>query len=710
MKVRLTLFSLLLLFTFHSGMSQGVPKAAKCAFNKGYRQFLHFDYLRALPNLKEAANLDPAHPKYQFILGRCLFESWQERASLAAFQRAYQLDAGADPHLNYYLARALHVNGEYDKAMSHYQLDLNNYSSDSKDYLDTELRIKQCESAMRMQKESYKNYQVKNMGQYVNSCWPEYAATFADNFNYMLYTTRRPSKHSDPTGTKYLPEDVSEEVYSAHYEDGIWAQAQRFRKPIHVFSHDASVALSEDGQTMVYYNDRNYGDIYVSHQEEGKWSKRESIGSTINTEKYHEPSVFISLDNANLFFVSNKPDGQGGLDIYVSGKDASNQWGEGTNLGSKINSAYDEDSPFLSDNGKMLYFSSNGPNSMGGFDIFKCEKQPDGSWGNPENLGPGINSPGDDIFFYPRRDGQGFYFSSDRPGGMGDMDIYSGQLGDIDAPGAPLTQVEGSVVNKSDNEPMNAQVTLIDPVSGETVKVESTSAADPKFNFTFPKGVKEFDISVKVDAPASSMNGDFIGGTVKDAQTGQPLMGTVKVTEIATGKVLATVSTNPVNGKFLTSIPNQGKYKVEASSNTYSTGLSDLTLSGVIPDKAKTMEIKLTKSVDPDFTLKGQYFASTKWDLLPGGMGEMNNVVSILKKYPNFKLEIVGHTDDLSTEEYNMELSEKRANAVKNYYIKQGIDPSRLVSRGMGKSQPLNDNGDDAKRALNRRVELFIIK
>lgn len=715
MRQRFTLLVMAFLLGATSLLAQDAAKEAAKAYRKGMHRFKQYDYLRSLPHLKSAANLGPSMAKYHFAVGKCLYYAWKERESLPYLQRAWAIDHNVDPEIHYFLGRTLHLNGDFTQAIDHYREDLRNYESENDaNYQATLLRIKQCETAIKLSDSDYKDYEVDNMGEFVNSGWPDYAATFAADYNYMLFTSRRPAKDADAARSRYLPEDVNEEVFSSHYENGTWAQTQRFRKPIHVFNHDASVSLSEDGQTMVYYQGRNYGDIYVSRQEEeGKWSKRTSIGPTINTDKYQEPSVFIADDGGTILFVSSKPGGQGGLDIYMAPSAGNGAWGEGDNLGSAINTAYDEDAPFLSENGKVLYFASNGPTSMGGYDIFKCEKQPNGSWGTPVNLGPGINSPGDDIYFYPRRDGQGFFLSSDRPGGLGDMDLYYAHVADIDKPGPLTTALGGTVVDRQSNEPVNASVTLTDPVTGETV-VEMVSKADQTFSFTLPKAGKNYDLKVKVDAPAANptgvIPGNYIAGTLKDAENKMPLSGTIRVVDNNTGTVLNTVSTDPSNGFFMVSVPGKGNYSLQANSPAYESADEKMMFTGMVPDKYKNIDLMLRRGPEADFTLKGQNFASTQWNLLPQGRTEMDKVVALMKKNGNVKLSIVGHTDDLGGAEYNLDLSRKRAEAVKQYLVDHGIAADRMVTQGMGQTQPLNDNGDDGKRAMNRRVELYIIK
>ncbi|HHG84077.1 MAG TPA: hypothetical protein ENJ82_04945, partial [Bacteroidetes bacterium] len=347
-------------------------KQAKKAFRKGKRYYKRSDFIRATPFLKEAFNLDPENAEYAFKAGRSIFEGDHPRESLQYLVSAYNLDINIDKAINFYLGRSMHLNHLFEEAIVHYRADLPRLDQEDWYYGDTEQRIEQCKNAPDVLKHPV-NYKIENLGEFVNTEYPEYSSTFADNYSYMIYTTRRPRKLRQRQRRRYHVEDINEEVYEAQEVNGVWMKSKLFTRPIPRWTHDASITLSEDGNTMIYYVDnRNYGDVYISKNEDGKWSKRESIGENINTKEYNEPSVYITDEGQTLYWVSDKPDGVGNKDIYVSKLQGDGSWGEGTLIGSGINTSADEDSPFITEDGKKLVFASRGHNSMGGYDLFYC--------------------------------------------------------------------------------------------------------------------------------------------------------------------------------------------------------------------------------------------------------------------------------------------------------------------------------------------------
>jgi Tol biopolymer transport system component len=189
---------------------------------------------------------------------------------------------------------------------------------------------------------------------------------------------------------------------------------------------DSSLAFSPDGTTLFVYKDDGGGDIYFSERnKDGTWSSLEALPGVINSS-YRESSISITKDGELLYFASERPGGFGGSDIYVCTKDSRGEWSRVKNLGSAINTEYDEDGPFIDYDGKALYFSSRGRKGMGGFDIFKSNllDKEKNECSDPENMGYPINSPDDDVFFSGTKDGKRWYYSSVRGDGLGYSDIY----------------------------------------------------------------------------------------------------------------------------------------------------------------------------------------------------------------------------------------------------------------------------------------------
>lgn len=693
---------------------QAQDKASRRAFRKGNVYYKRYDYIKAVPFLKEAHNLDPENAKYAFMLGKSVFLSDQPREALRYLTNAYNLDRTIDADMDYFMARSLHHNGYFEEAITHYQSDIANYNGkDEWRKIDNQARVKQCQNAPEVVGNALQ-YQVKNLGEFVNSPYPEYAATYSAGYDYMIFTTRRPRKLTQMVRRRYHAEDINEEVYESTLLNGEWVRSRIFAKPIPRFQHDASIALSPDGQTLIYYIDRrnNHGDVYISTRgEDGKWSKRQSIGDNINSKAFNEPSVAFSLDGQTLFWVSDREGGAGLKDIYVSTKDANGVWGEGRNL-SQLNTEYDDDAPFISADGKSLYFSSRGHNSIGGYDIFVSKLQPNGDWGKPENIGFPINSFGDDIYFVKEEGGEGFYFTSDRPGGFGEKDLYYGAPSTIEAT-PNTTVVAGRVSDKLSNDPLIAEVSLVDTKSGKTIATTSTDE-NGRYRFQLPNCGQEYAVNVVVPAGRAEPlveTGSYqvVSGRVEDAFTTSPLGSVVELVDPSSGAVVETVNTNPTTGNYLFVVESGRKYMLRARSQEYLPFYEEFSISPKGEVQSHYDIIGLQKQNEPNkLVITWQFFDTDKFIIKKDYLADLDNVIAVLNKVPTMNLNIIGHTDSDASEDYNLKLSEGRAQSVADYLVSKGIDRNRLNTAGLGESMPIYPNEGESKK-WNRRVELFLI-
>ncbi|MCI1751487.1 MAG: hypothetical protein LKM36_01080 [Flavobacteriales bacterium] len=298
---------------------------------------------------------------------------------------------------------------------------------------------------------------IRNLGTNINSPAHDYCPIITAEGNTMYFTSRR-------KGTMGSLKDASgqefEDIYTATSTNGEWATAANVGAPLNTEAQDATVGLGKDGNEMIIYRaDATMldGDLFIASKLQGRWQEPVRMTDAINSDA-HEPSATISPDGAEIYFSSDRAGGFGGRDLYRIRRLPNGEWSLPLNLGPKINTQFDEDAPFMHSDGTTLFFSSNGHNTMGGFDIFKASlTDPDlNTWATPENMGYPLNTVNDDIYFCLSADGRTGYFSSERPNGLGGQDIYQAIF--------PVNQIEyqlvrGVVVNGND-VPLKASIVL----------------------------------------------------------------------------------------------------------------------------------------------------------------------------------------------------------------------------------------------------------
>lgn len=450
-----------------------------------------WQYVDALFHYLNAWSINPDNAALNYKIGRAYLETYNKEKSLSFLEDAYALDPNVSYDLPLLLARSYHLNYMFDKALVMYEQFLTTKNRDVKPFevASAELGLMQTYQAIAMFTNP-RNYLVKTTGDEINSLYPDYCPVVTSDGTTMYYTSRRPGTTGggrDARDFKY-----NEDIYKAELREGRWTTRQMGQITFNSETHDATVGISEDGSTMLIYRGLNGGDLYVSQQSNWEsWSEPTAL-TEINTE-WKESSAAISPDGDMLYFTSDRPGGYGGLDIYVSVLKADGRWGNPINLGSTINSAYDEEGISLGINGDVLYFSSNGPASMGGYDVFRSGHDENG-WSVPQNMGYPLNTPDDDVFFTFTGDETYAYFSSERSDGYGSQDIYELQL--IPEKN-PMLLLSGLVVDKLSGLPVeNSDVMIVDENGIETGIWNDLGTGTPMYSVEIESG-KTYFISVR---------------------------------------------------------------------------------------------------------------------------------------------------------------------------------------------------------------------
>lgn len=240
--------------------------------------------------------------------------------------------------------------------------------------------------------------EIEALGSAINSDFDDYAPVITADGEYMYFTSRRPFTDREKKRNK----ESSENIYEAIWDDvrKEWLPAEPLQSPINIPKRfNSNVAISNDGQRLLKYQDDGYGngDIYETYLSGNTWSTPVSLGPEINSES-HESSASIAPDGRTIYFVSDRKGGEGKRDIWKATKDKDGNWTDAENLGKTINTSKNEEAVFIHPDGKTLYFSSQGHNSIGGYDIFKSEMKADATWGTPKNMGEPINTADNDFF------------------------------------------------------------------------------------------------------------------------------------------------------------------------------------------------------------------------------------------------------------------------------------------------------------------------
>ncbi len=399
-----------------SSSAQGEQHDLKLA-NKEYN---FENYIDALPYYIKLSESHPRLAEYYFKLGVCYFNVNSFSESLIALEKYKNLVEGdkIDKHFHFWYARALHLNDRFDEAIEEYTLyTFNNKSHHQISDYDN-LYIEQVQVARRLESLPVVGITVRNLGKTVNSRYNEHNAIISNDWGRLYFTSNR-SIDSVMSIHHHHPDRI---FVSKRVNFGNWSPPELIKGALNEELNVSCVELIENDSKMLVHKDAHHGDLFISTKSDSGWLEPNPM-NMINSWGV-EDDAYISFDGRKIIFATDLHSENGDLDLYIVELKEDSTWSDPKSLGNVINSEFDEDSPFLSKDGKTLYFSSNGSNSMGGFDVFKSELSTDDSWGEPKNLGYPFNSSANDFNFYFDEERRVGLLSSQRAGGFGGMDVY----------------------------------------------------------------------------------------------------------------------------------------------------------------------------------------------------------------------------------------------------------------------------------------------
>lgn len=406
------------------GMAQSTGKLLKT----GNKFFEQENYRASIPYYEQVLAKDPNNAKALFNAGIAYLSFDKEKASDYIY-KAQRLKPKVSKDVEYWLGRVDHLNYNFDEAIAHYQ----SYNATLKAKKSNEVRRQEVAQLIQHSKNakvifnSPKDIFVKNLGPSINTQYAEHSPVISSDDKVLLFTSRGQYTGA-ATNKKKLAADGEyfEEIYeSRRIDDENWEKPRSLGPALVTKGHDASIQLYDNDSKLLMYRDDENGDIFSSDKVSGEWTAPKKLNSNINSKAF-ESDAYITPDGKTLYFSTGKYSEDGTLDLYYSTRGSDGDWGPAKSMGGAINTKYDDDSPYVSKDGKTLYFSSRGHNTMGGYDIFKSAYDSIGhKWGAPENMGYPINTPDDDSYYRLSPDGSYAYLSSYRIGGYGEKDIYT---------------------------------------------------------------------------------------------------------------------------------------------------------------------------------------------------------------------------------------------------------------------------------------------
>ncbi len=453
-------------------------------------------------------------------------------------------------------------------------------------------------------------------------------------------------------------------------------------------------SLTIDGRRLIYTRRvNNDEDFYESEFINGVWTKAKALSGRINTN-LNEGAQNISQDGQWLIFTGcNYPEGQGSCDLYFASLAKSGNWTEPKNLGGMVNTDYWESAPSLSPDKRELYFSSNFPEGYGGKDIFVTRRLPNGKWGRPVNLGPGINTSGDESCPFIHADNQTLYFNSNGHTGYGQTDLFLAH------------KITDSTWSKPEN--LGYPINTIDDQGSLIVTADGKTAIYASEDTSTRGGLDLYSFELREDIrPARTL---WIRGKVFDKKTTAGLPSAVELADIESRRVISKVQTDE-EGNYLVTLPTGKNYAFTVEHSGYLFYSENFAVPLTAADSVYIVDIPLQPiEAGAAIVLKNIFFDSKKFDLKQTSVAELDKIVQLLQANPRLKIQIAGHTDNVGKPADNIRLSNNRAKAVVNYLSQKGIANQRLTAKGFGAARPVTDNKTEASRAQNRRTEMVVL-
>ena len=609
-----------------------VNKKAVLFYETAYQEAIDGKYAQSIAHLADALKADPKYLDVYLSRAGIYANMKNYQASVTDFETAFVKDSlYASTFLLPYSISLAGI-GNFEKALEKVNSFLTTPKINQQSIKAGNYRKSTYEFALQYKKKSsIKNYlfNPQNMGDSINSTALEYLPSLTVDGNKMIFNRRI---------------NGDEDFYESNKINDVWQNAKPLAGKLNTNFNEGAQNISQDGEWLIFTG-CNYPeglgscDLYISYKNKnGEWSEAENMGRNINTDAW-ESAPSLSPDKRDLYFSSTRPGGFGGSDIWVSHRTENGRWQKPENLGPTINTSGDDGCPFIHADNQTLYFNSNGHPGYGLSDLFVTRKNEKGEWQVPTNLGYPINTIDDEGSLIVAADGKTAFYASDKGDFKNGLDLYSFEL----------------------REDIRAQKTF------------------------------------------------WVKGKIYDKKTNGGLPSSVELTTIDSGYVLSKLRTDE-EGNYLTTLPLGKSYAFSVNRKGYLFYSENFTLKDNVNDSPLVVNIGLQPlEKGSSIILKNIFFESKKYELQTTSFTELNKVAELLKENPALTIQISGYTDNVGKPADNLLLSINRAKAVITYLQSKGIDSKRLTGKGFGESNAIASNTTEAGKSQNRRTELTVI-
>lgn len=613
--------------------AEKVNKKAVQAYEKAMLQLNDGLIRDAVPLLGKALEYDPNYVDAYLSLAGVYGELKNYNKSISYYEKAKSFDTAYFKYYNLPYSINLAGEGRFADALDAVNKFLAIDKLSDRSLKNAWYRKKTYEFALREQARHNNTGYVfapQNLGDSINSPQSEYYPSITIDDSLFVFTRKGSGIREDfMASSRTLPQTP---YTKANIIDG----------DINLQPSKGALHVSQDGEWLLFagnFNGQGLGnfDLYISYNTPTGWSEPQNLGPNVNTE-FWESAPSLSPDKKALYFSSNRPGGYGGKDLYVTYRQPNGRWSPAANMGPAINTPGDEQAPFIHADNQTLYFTSDGLPGYGGTDIFLVRKKDNQEWGTPENLGYPINTIENEGTLYVASNGIHAYYASDRADSRGGLDLY------------------------------------------------------------------KFDLRPDI-RPAKTL---YVKGHVFDAATKKGIPGTVELTDDDNQQLITRVQTDETGHYFIT-LPTGKDYTFTVNRKGYLFYSDVYALSGKPADTTYQKDIPLQPiTINSTVILKNIQFASNSYELAAVSRIELAKLIDLMGENPAMHIQVSGHTDNTGDPAQNLKLSANRAKAVADYLVSKGIDAKRITSKGFGATKPIAGNDTEEGKAQNRRTEFTV--